>query len=80
MKTTIDYSKSPSPAFDALQDVIEFLGPRWNTEVHAEMRKVTDPDQFRMWADFAGVSGFRPVSAWYDHYHGENAYVTAGGF
>lgn len=77
MKTRKDYSKSPAPRFDALQDLIEFLGDRW-PRCNGHLKAVTSPDQFENWAGFAGVEG-APVEAWYDHIHGEGAWVIAGG-
>jgi hypothetical protein len=77
MKQTRDYSKSQAPRFDALQDVIEWLGPRW-PECNTHLKGVTDPDQFDMWADFAGIQG-APVEAWFEHIHGEGAWVVFGG-
>lgn len=72
MHVTIDYSKSPAAKHDAMQDVMEWFGSRWET-VNAIMKEVKDVRSFTFAANFAGVRGF-PVSAWYDHYWGEGAY------
>lgn len=77
MKQTRDYSKSAAPRFDALQDLIEFLGDRW-PKCNDQLKHVTDLRQFENWAGFAGVEG-APVEVWYDHIHGEGAWVNAGG-
>lgn len=77
MKTRKDYSKSQAPRFDALQDVINFLGDRW-PKCNDHLKLITSVDQFENWAGFAGVEG-APVEAWYDHIHGEGAWVVAGG-
>lgn len=77
MKIRKDYSKSQAPRFDALQDLIDFLGDRW-PRCNDHLKSVTSPDQFENWAGFAGVEG-APVEAWYDHIHGEGAWVIAGG-
>ena len=77
MKNRKDYSKSPAPRYDALQDVIKFLDDRW-PKCNEHLKPVTNVDQFENWAGFAGVEG-APVEAWYDHIHGEGAWVIAGG-
>lgn len=77
MKQTRDYSRSAAPRFDALQDLIEFLGDRW-PKCNDHLKGVTDLRQFENWAGFAGVEG-APVEVWYDHIHGEGAWVNAGG-
>jgi hypothetical protein len=79
MKKVVDYSKSASPRADALQDVIEELGERWDSAKAFGLNKVTDTEQFASWAGFAGVEG-APVEAWYDHYHGEGAWEKATGW
>jgi hypothetical protein len=75
MHTIIDYTNRPTKAFDAVEDVKAWFGPRWD-EVSALMRTVTNPLQFSVYADFSGVSGY-PVEAWYDLYHGEGSYLAA---
>ena len=73
MHTTIDYSKSPCPKTDAVNDVKEWLGDRWD-KVSELMQTVTEPKQFQLYANFAGVKGF-PVRAWYELYHGEGSWI-----
>lgn len=73
MHNTIDYSKSPSPAFDAMQDVIEWLGRERYEKISPEMAKLTDRDAFAMYAGLAGIRGY-PVLAWYEHYHGQGSW------
>lgn len=75
MHSTVDYSKSPAPRFDAVEDVIQWFGAKWD-EVSSMMEAVTDPHVFGILADFAGIKGF-PVECWYDLYHGEGAYRKA---
>lgn len=77
MSMKIDYAHSPAPRFDAVEDVKNYFGGRWDT-VSEIMCKVTDPDQFRVLANFAGVRGF-PVIPWYELYHGEGAWAQKGG-
>lgn len=79
MKRTVDYSKSASPRADALQDVIEELGERWDSARASGLNKVTDTEQFAAWAGFAGIEG-APVEAWYDHYHGQGAWEKETGW
>lgn len=75
MKTIINYKNSPAPNFDAVEDIREYFGDRYDT-VSAEMRKIKDPDLFSSYCGFAGIEGF-PVRAWYDHYHGGGAWEKA---
>lgn len=75
MKTTIDYSNSPAKNFDALEDIKEYLGGRYD-EIAQEMKKIRRVDHFAFYCDLAGISGF-PVQAWYDHFWGEGAYMKA---
>lgn len=68
--------KSPAKAFDAVEDVKTWLGPdRW-AGASPEMAKVKDPEQFGLWASFAGVEGY-PVEAWYELYHGGGSWAKA---
>ena len=76
MHATIDYSKSPAPNFDAVNDIIEWLGQERYDRVSPEMAKITDTDQFMMLCSLAGIKGF-PVRAWYDHFHGQGAFEKA---
>lgn len=72
MHTTIDYSKSASPAFDAVEDVKQWFGKRWDI-ISPEMAKITDCRCFEAYASFAGVEGY-PVRAWYELYHGQGSW------
>lgn len=73
MKTTIDYTKSAAPNFDAVQDIIEYLGWDKYDQLAPQMGKVTDVDTFIAYCSLAGIEGF-PVRAWYDHLHGQGAF------
>lgn len=76
MKTTKDYSKSPAKSFDALEDIRDYLGAaRWEA-LYPQMKAVTHPRQFTFFCSIAGIEGF-PVTAWYDHYHGQGALTKA---
>ena len=73
MHTTLDYSKRTTPAFDAVEDIKQWLGTeRWD-KVSPEMAKVKNCGQFAMYASLAGVQGF-PVKAWYELYHGQGSW------
>lgn len=69
----IDYSKSPAPAFDAVQDIIDYLGKKKYNEISPMISLVTHCGQFTMYCSLAGIKGF-PVRAWYEHYHGEGTW------
>ena len=75
MKATVDYSKSPAKAFDAVQDVKDWFGDRWD-QVSPMMADIKDPQTFSFYANFGGVSGY-PVEAWYELYHGQGSWAVA---
>lgn len=75
MKVTVDYGASPAKLTDALADVIEYFGDRW-PDVRPLMAQIVDPAEFEAFANFAGVEGL-PVRAWYEHYHGGEAWDAA---
>lgn len=73
MHNTVDYSKSPTPAFDAVEDIKDWVGKdRWDA-ISAEMAKVTRCHQFALYASLAGIQGY-PVIAWYELYHGQGSW------
>lgn len=74
MHTTVDYRKSAAPAFDAVQDIKEYLGDRYDG-IAAEIGKVTDSTKFNnLCGFFLGIEGF-PVKAWYEHFHGQGTWT-----
>lgn len=73
MKTTIDYSSSPAPAFDAVEDIKDYLGDRYDL-VAGELRHVKDKDAFACYCGLGGIRGF-PVKAWYEHFHGQGSWA-----
>lgn len=75
MKVNIDYSKSPAKQFDAVEDVKNYFGKRYDN-IAAQMKEVTDARQFTIYCNFAGIEGY-PIVAWYDHFHGQGAYEKA---
>ena len=76
MKTTIDYSKSPAPAFDAVEDIKEYLGERYD-QIAPLIKAETNRDNFAMACSFAGIHGY-PVKAWYEHFHGQGSWPVDG--
>lgn len=74
MHTTIDYSNSPAPAFDAVYDIMEYFGDAKYNEISPQMSCVKDHRQFQFYCMIAGIEGF-PVKAWYEHYHGQGTWI-----
>lgn len=72
MKTTISYKDSPAPNFDAVQDIMTYLGDRYD-RVAPEISKITHCGQFAMACSLGGIEGF-PVKAWYEHFHGQGSW------
>ena len=70
MHSTIDYSKSPCAAFDAVEDIKQWLGPERYSKIAPEMAKLTHCGAFAMYCSLAGIQGF-PVKAWYEHFQGQ---------
>lgn len=75
MKVTIDYSNSPAKCFDAVEDIKEYLGKKYDV-IARDMAKLPNVQSFNFYCSFAGIEGF-PVRAWYDHFHGEGSYDKA---
>lgn len=73
MHNTIDYSKSPAPSFDAVEDIRSWLGEERYKTVAPEMAKLNNCGAFAMYCSLAGVQGF-PVKAWYEHFHGQGSW------
>lgn len=72
MKNVIDYKSSPAPAFDAVEDVIFWLGKSYD-KIAREMALVKDCRTFAFYCRFVGIQGF-PVKAWYEHFHGQGSW------
>lgn len=73
MHNTIDYSKSPAPAFDAVEDIKDWLSPERYDKLAPEMAKLTHCGNFAMYCMLAGIQGF-PVKAWYESFHGQGSW------
>lgn len=72
---TKDYSQSPAPAFDAVEDIKALFAAsnrNWDT-ISRQMATIKDASAFAQWADYAGIQGY-PVEAWYDLYNGQGSY------
>jgi hypothetical protein len=70
----ISYSKSPAPNFDAVQDIIEWLGIERFQHLSKKMMEVKHCGTWRMALSLAGIQGF-PVIAWYEHIHGQGSWI-----
>jgi hypothetical protein len=76
MHATIDYSKSPAPAFDAVEDIKSWLGQaKWN-QVHPMLSEISNVRMFEAYANLAGIQGF-PIVAWWESIHGEGSWDKA---
>lgn len=73
MHHTTNYANRPAPAFDAIEDIKEYLGPERWAAVSPEMAKLTNCGAFALYASLGGISGF-PVIAWYELYHGQGSW------
>lgn len=73
MHVTIDYSKSPSAAFDAVNDIMDYFGSAKYAEIAPAIAKVTDCYSFSCYCGLAGIQGF-PVKSWYEHFHGQGSW------
>lgn len=73
MHNTIDYGKSPSPAFDAVEDIKSWLGPKRWAKLQPEMSKVKHCGNFAMFCALAGIQGY-PVRAWYELINGQGSW------
>lgn len=72
---TIDYSNSPAKAADAVQDVREWFGRKYDG-IAEQMKLVRDPNKFTFYCMLGGVEGY-PAKAWYEHFHGEGSWDKA---
>lgn len=74
MHNTVDYSKSPAPAFDAVEDIKQYLGDEYAGKL-AVLRQTKNPQDWQMGcAMFLGIEGF-PVRAWYEHVWGQGSWI-----
>ena len=70
---TTDYSKSVAPHFDAVQDIIDYLGAERYAKIAPEMAKLKHCGAFAMYCSLAGIQGF-PAKAWYEHFQGQGSW------
>jgi hypothetical protein len=73
MHVDIDYTNRSTAAFDAVEDIKEYLGQKKFDEISPEFAKVTDCKQFRFYCMLGGIRGF-PVKAWYESFHGQGSW------
>lgn len=76
MHTTVDYSNSPSAAFDAIEDIKQWFGQAKWDEISPMFSKLKNVQRFTFYAEFSGVQGF-PVKAWYELYNGQGSWDKA---
>jgi len=72
MHYTINFSKSPAPAHDAVQAIKEWFGLKWD-EISPLMAQIKSQESFALYAELAGISGY-PVKAWWELYHGQGSW------
>lgn len=75
MRQTKDYSKSPAPAFDAVEDLKFYFGSDW-PKYRDLPSQVPNAYSFEIHAYMVGVSGF-PVKAWWEHVKGQDTFHTS---
>lgn len=73
MHYTRDYTNSPTKAFDAVQDIIDYLGKTKYDKIAPWMARVSHCGNFAMFCALAGIQGY-PVIAWYEHFHGQDSW------
>jgi hypothetical protein len=72
MHTEINYSKSPSPKFDAVEDCKDWFGDKWDI-VLERLTPIKNCRVFSLACSLAGVQGF-PVIALYELINGEGSW------
>ena len=73
MQTTINYSQSKAPNFDAIEDLKDWFGADRFSKLTQELSVIKDCKQFAMFCSLGGVQGF-PVKAWYGLIHGQGSW------
>lgn len=71
MHTTIDYAQSSTPELDAMADIKNHIGDRYD-EIAPIMAKFDNLEDFRFACWFFGIQGF-PVDVWFEHLHNSEA-------
>ena len=69
----ISYANLTDKKTAALADCRKYLGKRFK-HVTSLLADITDADQFAMLCGIAGVGGYWPICALYDHVHGAGTY------
>lgn len=73
MKHTIDYTNSLAPAFDAVEDIRNWLGEDKYNELYPKLAEMDNCAVFALCCSFVGIQGF-PVKAWYEVMHGQGSW------
>ena len=71
MKIEVSYAKSEAPNFDALEDIKDYLGGRYE-KIAEQVKAIKEFETFEIICGFLGIEGF-PVKAWFRHFHGGDA-------
>lgn len=66
-----DYSTSPSPAFDAVEDLKEYFGKGFGA-LSQMLKTAKTLSQFLYWCHHLGIHGYAAI-AWYCHIFGGDA-------
>lgn len=78
MSSQKDYSKSPAPNFDAVEDVRSAMGEstweRWREYIDKNTTNYKYPLAWNRLCDTANVTHPFQRQAWYDHHFGQGAW------
>ena len=73
MSYKVNYANSPTPAFDAVEDIRGYLGPDKFSEITQKLKGVNVCATFALACAFCGVQGY-PVQAWYELINGQGSW------
>lgn len=73
MSYTISYKNSPAPAFDAVEDIREYLGNNRYGELTHILKDVKSCANFALYCSMCGIRGY-PVQAWYELINGQGSW------
>ena len=75
--TTRDYSKSPTPQFDAVQDIVDWLGTERYLIISLKMMKIKDHYLFHAHCNVLDLNSFQ-TKAWYESLNGQGTWIETG--